>query len=82
MYFDGTIHIEPDDQCYSCEYFLKGVTCPLLEALALGVVNLDGDVMVRNCGFYKKFHRALRLVDPTKSEDAPPPEGGERKTSP
>ena len=35
MYFDGdNVHIEEDDQCFSCEYFMKGVMCPLLEALA------------------------------------------------
>jgi hypothetical protein len=82
MYYDGSIHIEDDDQCYSCEYFLKGVTCPLLEALALGVVNLDGDVQVKNCGFYKKFQRTLYLVDPGKGTDSPPPGGEERKTGP
>jgi hypothetical protein len=65
MYFDGNnVHIEEDDQCYSCEYFMKGVVCPLLEALAQGVVELQGDIVVRNCGFYVKFERHLRLVDP------------------
>ncbi|MBY0402722.1 MAG: hypothetical protein K2X66_02405 [Cyanobacteria bacterium] len=78
MYYDGTIHIEEEDQCYSCEYFLKGVTCPLLEALALGVVNLEGDVLVRNCGFFKQFKRTLHLVEPP--QDSPPSEEGERKT--
>jgi hypothetical protein len=77
MYYDGTIHIEEDDQCYTCEYFLKGVTCPLLEALALGVVNLEGDVVVQNCGFYRKFTRHLRAVP---AADTPPtPDDGERK---
>jgi hypothetical protein len=80
MYYDGTVHIEEDDQCYSCEYFLKGVQCPLLEALALGVVSLGGDVVVRNCGFYKKFKRALYLVDPANAEDSTSPDGSERKT--
>lgn len=78
MYFDGTIHIEEDDQCYSCEYFLKGVSCPLLEALAMDVVSLNGDMVVRNCGFYQQFKRRLFLVEPTT--DTPNPEGSERKT--
>jgi hypothetical protein len=73
MYYDGSVHVEEDDQCYSCEYFLQGVKCPLLEALALGVVSLDGDVQVKNCGFYKKFVRSLRLVDLKKDPDQPPP---------
>jgi hypothetical protein len=81
MYYDGSVHIEEDDQCYSCEYFLKGVQCPLLEALALGVVSLDGDVQVKNCGFYKKFVRSLYLVDPKKGPDNPNPPEEERKAS-
>src|SRR5690606_22027108 len=31
MYIDGSVHIEEDDLCYTCEYFVKGVNCPLLE---------------------------------------------------
>lgn len=72
MYFDGTnVHIEEDDQCFSCEYFMKGVTCPLLEALAQGVVELQGDVQVSNCGFYIKFERHLKLVDPAEAAGEP-----------
>ncbi|MBY0450061.1 MAG: hypothetical protein K2X01_05485 [Cyanobacteria bacterium] len=63
MYYDGCIHIETEDQCYSCEYFVKGVSCPLLEALALGVVELNGEIEVKNCGFYKEFKRKLRLLE-------------------
>ena len=62
-YHDGQIHIEDDDQCSSCEFFARGVMCPLLEALATGVAHLDGDVMVKNCGFYVPFKRHLRVVD-------------------
>lgn len=69
MYYDGHVHIEEEDQCYSCEYFLKGVMCPLLEALAVGVAHLEGDVLVKNCGFYVEFKRHLHVVD--KSEDSP-----------
>ena len=71
MYYDGCIHIETEDQCYTCEYFVKGVSCPLLEALALGVVELNGEIEVKNCGFYKEFKRKLRLLD-TPSEDPRP----------
>jgi hypothetical protein len=76
MYFDGSVHIEEEDQCYSCEYFLKGVSCPLLEALGVGVAHLDGDVLVRNCGFYKEFKRHLKLIDLAASEEPPHPETG------
>lgn len=73
MYYEnGAVHIEEDDQCYSCEYFLKGVSCPLLEALGVGVAHLDGDVVVRNCGFYKEFKRHLQLVDETEPTDDTP----------
>ena len=60
---EGTILIEEDDQCFICEYYQKGVSCPLLEALATGVVFLHSDIRVRNCGFYVEFERKLRLVD-------------------
>ena len=63
MFYDGQIHIEEEDQCYTCEYFLKGVMCPLLEALAVGVAHLDGDVLVKNCGFYVEFKRHLQVID-------------------
>lgn len=73
MYYDGqSIMIETSDQCFTCEYFKKGVSCPLLEALGAGVVNLDPDseVMVSNCGFYKPYVRHLRVVDPALNPQA------------
>jgi hypothetical protein len=74
MYVDDSIHIEKTDQCYTCEHFLKGVMCPLLEALALGVVELTGDVNVQNCGFYKQFSRHLRVIEnPNAAEDEESP---------
>jgi hypothetical protein len=74
MYYDGNVYIEEEDQCYSCEYFLKGVMCPLLEALAVGVAHLDGDVQVKNCGFYVEFKRHLQVVDKPDvvGNDTPP----------
>jgi len=62
MYFDGVVHIEEDDNCYTCEYFCKSVMCPLLEALATGIAHLEGDVLVKNCGFYVPFERKLKVV--------------------
>lgn len=63
MYVDDSIHIEKTDQCYTCEYFMKSVMCPLLEALALSIVELTGDVTVQNCGFYRQYTRHLRVVE-------------------
>ena len=77
MFYDGSVHIAEEDQCYSCEYFLKGVMCPLLEALAVGVAHLEGDVLVKNCGFYVEFKRHLQLVDhdeENSGNDTPPSE--------
>ncbi len=71
MYADETIHIEKSDQCYTCTHFLKGALCPLLEALALGVAELTGDMTVQNCSFYQKHQRHLRVVD----ESAEPEKG-------
>jgi hypothetical protein len=74
MFYDGHVHIEEEDQCYTCEYFLKGVMCPLLEALAVGVAHLDGDIMVRNCGFYKEFKRHLHVVENQEDDGNTPPD--------
>lgn len=70
MYYDGCVHIEEDDQCFTCEYYLKGVSCPLLEALAMGVVELQSEILVRNCGFYQKFERHLKVVEFPQGDDA------------
>lgn len=75
MYADDSIHIEKTDQCYTCEHFMKGVMCPLLEALALGIVELTGDVTVQNCGFYRQFSRHLRVIE----NPNPPAEGSESR---
>ncbi len=79
MYADDAIHIEKTDQCYTCEYFMKSVMCPLLEALALGVVELNGDMTVQNCSFYKQFTRHLRVVEPSAkgAEEKPASAEGE-----
>lgn len=69
MYSDDAIHIEKTDQCYTCEHFMKGVMCPLLEALALGVVELSGEMTVQNCGFYREFKRHLRVIENPVAKD-------------
>ncbi|OGH94929.1 MAG: hypothetical protein A2039_10305 [Candidatus Melainabacteria bacterium GWA2_34_9] len=64
MYYDsGKVYVEKDDQCISCKNFAKGVACPLLHALGLGVVTLDGELFVTDCGFYEEFKRHLKIVD-------------------
>ena len=59
---DGTVYIEDEDQCLSCDNYAKGVACPLLEALGQGVVYLEDSLTVTNCGFYKEFKRTLKIV--------------------
>lgn len=59
---DDVVYIENDDQCISCENYARGVACPLIEALGLGVVYLEDNLTVTNCGFYKEFKRSLRIV--------------------
>lgn len=59
---DKTIYIEETDQCNTCDHYQKGIACPLMEALGQGVVFIDGDVTVQNCGFYKEFKRILKIV--------------------
>ena len=62
MFFEDHVHIEESDQCFSCEYFRKSVACPLLEALAVGVATLEGEVLVKNCGFYVEYTPHLKIV--------------------
>lgn len=59
---DDTVFIEDEDQCLTCENYAKGVACPLLEALGQGVVYLEDNLTVTNCGFYKEFKRILSIV--------------------
>jgi hypothetical protein len=59
---DYTVYIEDDDQCLYCENYARGVACPLLEALGQGVVYLEDNLTVTNCGFFKEFKRTLKLV--------------------
>lgn len=65
---DYTVYIEDDDQCITCENYSRGVACPLLEALGQGVVYLEDNLTVTNCGFYKEFKRTLKLVKKEENE--------------
>lgn len=67
--YNGSVHVEKEDQCMSCKNFTKGVACPLLEALGLGVVKLEGTMYVTNCGFYEEFTRHLKLVKDESDEE-------------
>jgi len=60
---EGKVFVEKEDQCISCKNFKKGVACPLLQALGLGMVSLDGIMYVTNCGFYAENKRHLKLVN-------------------
>ncbi|MFQ8626809.1 MAG: hypothetical protein ACLSA2_10350 [Candidatus Gastranaerophilaceae bacterium] len=52
---DGKIFIEEDDQCLDCANYTKGLSCPLLTALGLGVVSLEDNLTVTNCGFLRSL---------------------------
>ena len=63
MYYEnGSVHVEEDDQCINCKNFTQGVACPLLQALAMGLVVLDGSMVVTNCGFFQEHVRHLKIV--------------------
>lgn len=65
MYIENdNLTIEEDDMCITCENLQKGIACPLLHALAQGVVFIEDSLHVTNCGFYKEFTRHLHLVVP------------------
>lgn len=68
-YFEGSVHVEKEDQCMTCKNFAEGVACPLLQALAMGLVSLEGTLYVQNCGFYEEFVRKLKLVKSDKSSE-------------
>ena len=59
---NGRIYIESDDQCIECKNYAEGIACPLLLALGQGVVYLEDNLTVVDCGFYKKFERNLYIV--------------------
>lgn len=59
---DGRVFIDDDDQCIDCKNYAEGVACPLLTALGLGVVSLQDNLTVTNCGFFEKFERHLHIV--------------------
>lgn len=67
-YADGNVYVEKEDQCISCKNFAEGVECPLLQALAMGLVTLEGMLNVTNCGFYKEYVRHLKIV-PQKTQE-------------
>lgn len=66
MFFDQVPIVEEEDACYTCHYFKSGIMCPLLEALAVGVAFLEGQINIKpSCGFYVKYKRPLSIVKPT-----------------
>lgn len=63
MYYkDESVFVEKKDQCITCKNFAQGVACPLLHALAMGVVSFDGTLYVSNCGFYEEYTRTLHII--------------------
>lgn len=67
MYVDekGVLHAEEDDQCYTCRYSEGKKPCPLVEALAYGLVSIateSEDLTVSDCTFYKEKNKHLRIV--------------------
>lgn len=83
-YYNGSVHVETYDQCITCRHFAEGVACPLLQALAMGFVALEGTLYVTNCGFYEEFKRRLKLVenkdDSDESDNSNNKEPKKRKT--
>jgi hypothetical protein len=65
---NNTIQLEKEDQCWTCTYVNKGIACPLMEALASGIVSLTTDTLVQNCDFYKPFRRNLKAVSNAPSD--------------
>ena len=68
-YHDGSVYLETDDQCITCKNFAKGVACPLLQALGMGVVTLEESLTVSNCQFYEESQRHLSVVVDPEDEN-------------
>ena len=63
MYYENDkVFIEDEDQCITCQNYLEGVACPLLNALGQKAVYLEDNLIVTNCGFFRRFKRRLRIV--------------------
>ena len=61
---EGRVYVEEEDQCDTCEYGTsKNELCPLIEALSHGLVCLETDLLVKNCGFFKVRERRLKVVE-------------------
>jgi hypothetical protein len=81
-YYNGSVYVEDEDQCQTCANFAKGVACPLLQALGMGLVVMQDSMVVTNCGFYKEFKRHLRLIsknEPPEDNDNSSPDDKVRK---
>jgi hypothetical protein len=79
MYFyNGSVYVEDEDQCISCANFARGVACPLLQALGMGLVVMQDNMVVTNCGFYKEFRRHLKLI---QNNNNSPPEDNDDESS-
>ena len=61
-FFEGNVYVEDEDQCQTCDHFSRGIACPLLQALGMGVVTMADNMNVTSCGFYKEFKRHLMVV--------------------
>lgn len=62
MYIENNnLIIEDDDQCITCSKLNKGVACPLIQALAQGVVFIEDSLNVSNCGFYEKIRKTFKI---------------------
>lgn len=75
FYYEGTMQIEQDDQCWTCKFApyrnphsgkesTPEKNCPLLEALYCGIVESDGEFAVSNCDFYIDKRPHLQIVAP------------------
>jgi hypothetical protein len=65
---EGRVYVEKEDQCMICKNFKKGVACPLLQALGLGMVLLEGTMYVTNCGFFEEYKRHLKIVNANEAK--------------
>ena len=74
-YYNGSVYIEDEDQCQNCSNFVQGVACPLIQALGMGLVVMQDNLYVTNCGFFSEFKRKLQLLksneSPTKDDKSP-----------
>lgn len=67
MFYDavGNFCLDSDDQCHRCIHsdpLDPETICPLMEALVVGIVTLDGEPLTKACRWFRPRGGHLKVV--------------------